>query len=154
MIFSGSLKLNCVDIFQQFEPQFHNVAIQWGKLGFQIQEFIFAAVMSVMKAWFITYKGWAVCYISEIFDRLPSCGGSSSRSASFSTVCLEVIGKVLEALAAHSLALLSSRLPSLWFFFQPGTNERRRAKEKLPARPNRPVATCQCCPLLDMSFHS
>ena len=85
-----------------------------GVLGFQIQEFIFAAVMSVMKAWFITYKGWAVCYISEIFDRLPSCGGgSSSRSASFSTVCLEVIGKVLEALAAHSLALLSSRLPSL-----------------------------------------
>ena len=83
-----------------------------GKLGFQIQEFIFAAVMSVMKAWFITYKGWAVCYISEIFDRLLSCGGGS-RSASFSTVCLEVIGKVLEALAAHSLALLSSRLPSL-----------------------------------------
>ena len=61
----------------------------------------------------MVYKGWAVCYISEIFDRLLSCGGGSSRSASFSTVCLEVIGKVLEALAAHSLALLSSRLPSL-----------------------------------------
>ena len=61
-----------------------------------------------MKAWFIRVGLFVI--LAKFLTAAARRAGSGSSS---STVCLEVIGKVLEALAAHSLALLSSRLPSL-----------------------------------------